>query len=532
MIKINVSQVRLGLDEQENSLPKKLSDILDIPEQEIQEITIEKMSVDARKKSDIYHICTIHCAISDRFLSTIDNCKRATVVIDKPVQKLIKGTQELQGRPVIIGAGPCGLFSAYLLAQEGYAPIILERGKPVEQRVKDIEYLWQDGVLDENSNVVFGEGGAGTFSDGKLTWRGKDDRGKIVLGILIECGAPKEILFQSKPHIGSDILRKTLICMRQKIEAMGGTFCFEHQVTNWYFEQGKITGVSCNYEKQVIDTNACVIAIGHSARDTFSKLYSLGVMMEAKPFAVGFRIEHLQKDINESQFGKFAEHPKLGAAEYQLSTTVDGRGIYSFCMCPGGQVICSSSEMDTIVCNGMSLSARDQVNANSAIVVQVSPKDFGENALGGVDFQRNWEKLAYQLGGGQYIAPAQRVGDFLADRETKKFGRVKPSYLPGVRPANLSESLPDFCIQALRRALPVFGRKIRGFDHADAVLTGIETRTSSPMRIMRNDWGVSISHDGLYPAGEGAGYAGGIMSAAVDGLKVAEQIIERFSLNG
>ena len=526
---IRINQLRLNLDEEIECLQQKAAKMMSAPQQDLQAFRLVKMSLDARKKQDIHHMCSVEFTLPDSLAGKVNSCRQVQVLEPIKTEKIDFGKRKLNNRPVVVGSGPCGLFAAWLLAENGYAPIILERGKKVEERIHDVERLFESGELNLQSNVAFGEGGAGTFSDGKLTWRGKDIRGRRVLAIFADCGAPDDIIYQAKAHIGSDRLRNVLIQMRKKIEAMGGTFCFEHCVKRWRFQEGQLTGLSVEGETNQIDTDVCILATGHSARDTFETLHAMQVGMEAKPFAVGFRVEHVQERINEAQFGKWAGHPRLGSAEYALTEQFDKRGVYSFCMCPGGQVVCGASEEHALACNGMSFYARNQKNANAALIVQVSPNDFGTHPLDGLAFQRHWEKYAYRLGGGHYYAPIQTLSDFLQGRKTEKLGEVTPSYLPGTEKADLSEALPGFCIQALRQAFPAFGRKMKGFDAADALLTGTETRTSSPLRIIRNERGESISHAGIYPAGEGAGYAGGIVSAAVDGLRVAQHIMEEFS---
>ena len=529
LIHLRINPLRLNLDEDIECLQKKAAAKINVPVEDIQDFRIVKMSLDARKKQDIHHTCSVEFTLSNHGVGKVNSYEPAQRIEPVSEEPIRFGQEPMHRRPIVVGSGPCGLFAAWLLAENGYAPIVLERGKKVEERIRDVERLFESGIFDSKSNVAFGEGGAGTFSDGKLTWRGKDIRGRRVLDIFAACGAPDEIRYQAKAHIGSDRLRRVLIQMRKKIEAMGGMFLFEHRVTQWHYKEGRLAGLSIEGQTNQIDADVCILATGHSARDTFETLYTMQAAMEAKAFAVGFRMEHLQERINEAQFGKWAGHPRLGAAEYALTGQFDGRGVYSFCVCPGGQVVCGASEENALTCNGMSLYARDQENANAAIIVQVSPKDFGNQPLDGIAFQRHWEQYAYRLGGGNYHAPIQTLMDFLRGEKTKTLGGVKPSYRPGTMYADLSEALPKACIDALRQAFPAFGRKIKGFDAGDAILTGTETRTSSPLRIVRNERGESISHTGLYPAGEGAGYAGGIVSAAVDGLRVAQFIMERFA---
>jgi hypothetical protein len=439
------------------------------------------------------------------------------------------GSHRLKHRPVVVGTGPCGLFAALLLAQSGYQPIILERGKQVDERVKDIQKFWETGDLTPNSNVQFGEGGAGTFSDGKLTTQIKNKNITTVLEAFVAAGAPETILYKSKPHIGTDILRKVVKNMRQTIEALGGTFLFETCLTNLKIEDGRLKAVELNHEKW-LPTDVCILAIGHSARDTFEMLYEQGVKMQQKPFAMGMRIEHPQTLIDAAQYKAYAGHPKLGPAEYKLvHHAQNGRAVYSFCMCPGGYVVASASEEGGVVTNGMSEYSRDGENANSAILVSIRPQDFGSaHPLAGVALQRQLERLGYTLGGETYQAPAQRVGDFLKNTPTTAWGKVKPTYLPGVVMCNLAAHLPAFMVEAITEAMPVFERKIKGFADEDAVFTGFETRSSSPVTILRNLDQLSNIF-GLYPAGEGAGYAGGITSAAVDGIEVAHAIMRYYA---
>jgi uncharacterized protein len=436
--------------------------------------------------------------------------------------------QNLTSRPIVIGMGPAGLFAGLLLAQMGFRPLILERGKEVRERTKDTWRLWRQGVLNPESNVQFGEGGAGTFSDGKLYSQIKDPRylGRKVLEEFVKAGAPEEILYESHPHIGTFKLVGMVEKMRATILSLGGEIHFGSRVDDIEIKNGQVTGVVLN-NGEFIATGHVVLAVGHSARDTFAMIHRRGVYIEAKPFSIGFRIEHPQSLIDRARYGRNAGNPLLGAADYKLVYHAgNGRSVYSFCMCPGGTVVAATSEPGRVVTNGMSQYSRNERNANSGIVVGITPEqDYPGDVLAGVEFQRRWESRAFELGGRDYCAPGQLVGDFLAGRPSTKFGEVQPSYTPGVHLTDLSSALPDYAIAAIREALPAFSKQIRGFDMADAVLTGVETRTSSPIRIKRNkDDYQSINTRGLYPAGEGAGYAGGILSAAVDGIEVAEAV--------
>ncbi len=432
----------------------------------------------------------------------------------------------LTERPIVIGNGPCGMFAGLLLAQMGFCPIILERGKAVHERSQDTFRFWSKGTFNPESNVQFGEGGAGTFSDGKLYSRIKDpdNRARKVLTELVESGAAPEILYINKPHIGTYRLVKIVEQMRHRIEAMGGEIRFQTRVVDLEIEAGQVQGVVLENGER-LPTHHVILAVGHSARDTFAMLYERGVYIEPKPFSIGFRIEHPQPLIDQCRFGDQAGHPILGAADYKLvHHCANGRAVYSFCMCPGGQVVAATSEVGRVVTNGMSQYERSGKNANSGIVVGITPEDYPGSPLAGIEFQRQLEARAFELGGGTYQAPGQLVEDFLAGRPSANWGSVKPTYRPGVQLCDLSGSLPDYAIAALREALPAFEQQIPGFASADALLTGVETRTSSPIRIKRGEDLQSINTKGLYPAGEGAGYAGGILSAGVDGIRVAEAV--------
>lgn len=523
---IRVQDIKLDLNEDLSILPVKIAKKLKIKVADILSYSIFKEAVDARKKEDIKLVYTVDVETTkdEKLLAKFPNLKYTSPRYVFPE----KGDKLMAHRPVVVGSGPCGLFAALMLAQQGFRPIVLERGSSVEKRVKDIEAFWKEGKFDPKSNVQFGEGGAGTFSDGKLTTQIKNKRCHKVLEEFVIAGAPENILYKNKPHVGTDILRDVVKNIRETIIELGGTYRFDSQVTNIFIEEGKVCGVEINGSER-IDTNHCIIAIGHSARDTFEMLYNAKMHMEQKPFSMGMRVEHLQDWVNEAQYGAFKDHEKLGAAEYKLVHHCEnGRTVYSFCMCPGGYVIASASEEGMLVTNGMSEHARDAANANSAILVNVGPKDYpSDHPLAGVILQRELEKIAFELGGSDYKAPVQLVGDFLNNRPTTAFGVVKPSYAPGVKMTNMREKLPEFISEAICEGMVAFGKKMKAFAHEEALFTGFETRSSSPVRMPRNE-GYMSNIIGLYPAGEGAGYAGGITSAAVDGIEVAEAIMKEY----
>jgi len=525
---LRITELRLPLDHSDAELQAAILKELGIERRELVRWSIFRRSFDARKKSAIaliYHL-DVETTRDEEILRRLRGHSNVIPAPDASYRLVTRAPQGLAARPVVIGVGPCGLFSGLLLAQMGFRPIILERGKEVRERTVDTFGLWRKGKLNPESNVQFGEGGAGTFSDGKLYSQIKDPghRGRKVLTELVEAGAPAEILFVNKPHIGTFRLVKVVESMRAKIEALGGEIRFQSRVEDLVIEDGRVRGVVLA-DGERLAADHVVLAVGHSARDTFEMLHHRGVFLEAKPFSIGFRIEHPQSLIDRCRFGPQAGHPLLGAADYKLvHHCKNGRSVYSFCMCPGGTVVAAASEPGRVVTNGMSQYSRDERNANSGIVVGITPEDYPGGPLAGVELQRRWEERAFELGGGTYEAPGQLVGDFLAGRPSKDFGSVLPSYQPGVRLGDLSTSLPDYAIEAIREALPAFDAKIKGFAMHDAVLTGVETRTSSPLRITRNEELQSLNTAGLYPAGEGAGYAGGILSAAVDGIKVAEAV--------
>jgi uncharacterized FAD-dependent dehydrogenase len=523
---LRLTEIKLPLEHSEDDLKAAICQRLGIAPAELVNYTLFRRGFDARKPSRILFIYTLDAEVKDEAALLKKNIAHVSPAPDTSYHYVAQTPANLTERPVVIGLGPCGIFAGLLLAQMGFRPIILERGKAVRERTKDTWGLWRQGKLDPESNVQFGEGGAGTFSDGKLHSQIKDPKfyGRKVLAEFVKAGAPPEIMYVSKPHIGTFRLVGMVEEMRHTIESLGGEIRFQSRVADIETENGQVQGVVlANGER--IATRHVVLAVGHSARDTFEMLHKRGVYMEAKPFSIGFRIEHPQSLIDRARFGPNAGNPQLGAADYKLvHHASNGRSVYSFCMCPGGTVVAATSEVGRVVTNGMSQYSRNERNANSGIVVGVTPEDYSGDVLAGVEFQRKWEARAFELGGRNYCAPGQLVGDFLAGRASEKLGAVQPSYTPGVHLTDLSTALPDYAIAAIREALPVFEKQIKGFALADAVLTGVETRTSSPVSIKRKETFQSLNTKGLYPAGEGAGYAGGILSAAVDGIKVAEAV--------
>ena len=523
---LRLTDLHLPLDHPEHALKEAVLDRLGLAPDRLRALHIFRRAFDARKKSAIQLVYTVDVDVDDEAALLSRRLPKLGPTPDLTYQFVAQAPAEIRLRPVVIGFGPCGLFAALILAQSGFRPIIIERGKPVRERTKDTFGLWRKRELHPESNVQFGEGGAGTFSDGKLWTQVSDPRhyGRKVLEEFVKADAPPEILYVSKPHIGTFRLVKMIEQMRAEIIALGGEFRFEQKVDGLEIVDGAIRGLHLSTGEQ-IEADHVVLAIGHSARDTFQMLHDDGVYLEAKPFSVGFRIEHPQSLIDRARFGVNAGNPILGAADYKLvHHASNGRSVYSFCMCPGGTVIAAASEPGRVVTNGMSQYSRNERNANAGIVVGISPADYPGGPLAGVDFQRAIESRAFELGGSNYDAPGQLVGDFIAARPSKNWGAVLPSYQPGVKLGSLDPALPAYAIEAIREALPAFDKQIRGFAMHDAVLTGVETRTSSPVRIRRGDNFQSINTLGLYPAGEGAGYAGGIMSAAIDGIRVAEAI--------
>lgn len=525
-MKYIVNNVRVSLDYDLEAVKKLVSRKIRVNCSEIRNFRITKESIDARRKGNISIVYSILLEVDDRVKVKQDGDVRLVEVSkDEP---LISGTQKLKNRPIVVGSGPAGLFAGLILAQNGYKPIIIERGECVEKRTVQVNNYWKKGILDLESNVQFGEGGAGTFSDGKLTTRIHDRRCEKVLEEFFRSGAPEEILYKARPHIGSDILKHVVARMRNRIIELGGEVRFRSKLTSLRLDRGKVTGIVFNGSEE-LEAEVVVIALGHSARDTFEALNRQGINFIQKPFSIGVRIEHPQQVINLAQFGEAASHPRLGAADYQLFYKTAKRTVYSFCMCPGGVVVASASEPDTIVANGMSEFARDKENANSALVVSVEPGDFGSShPLAGIEFQRKWERLAFEAGGRNNAAPIQRLGDFISGEASSKIGSVKPSYTGSTRLADINLCLPEFVTSPMKESISYFDRKLKGFGMMDALLTGVETRTSSPVRIPRGETLEAIGIEGLYPAGEGAGYAGGIVSAAVDGIRIAEQIVKTY----
>ncbi|MBT8766684.1 NAD(P)/FAD-dependent oxidoreductase [Metapseudomonas boanensis] len=528
---IRITELSLPLDHSADELRKAIVKRLSISDADLLNFTVFKRSYDARKKNSVIlfiYIIDLEVREEAAILTRLADDQNVRPAPDTQYYPIGQAPGNLSERPLVVGFGPCGLFAALLLAQMGFKPIVLERGKDVRRRTKDTWALWRKKVLTPESNVQFGEGGAGLFSDGKLYSQIKDPKfyARKVMQEFVRAGAPEEIMYVSKPHIGTFRLTGVVSAMREEIIALGGEVRFESKVTDLLIDDGQLEGVVLA-SGETIRSRHVVLALGHSSRDTFRMLHRQGVFIEAKPFAVGFRIEHPQGMIDQARLGKYAGHPELGAADYKLVHHArNGRAVYSFCMCPGGTVVAATSEPERVVTNGMSQYSRNERNANAGIVVGINPEqDFPGGPLAGVEFQERLESRAYELGGSDYCAPAQLVGDFIRGVPSTEFGEVEPSYKPGVRLGDLAPSLPEYAIEAIREALPAFGKQIRGFDRDDAVLTGIETRTSSPVRITRDHETLqSLNLRGLYPAGEGAGYAGGILSAGVDGIKVAEAV--------
>ncbi|MBB5709015.1 NAD(P)/FAD-dependent oxidoreductase [Sphingomonas xinjiangensis] len=532
---LRLSGLALPLDHVPDAIPAAIAKRLGVTAQAVRDYRVFKRGNDARRKSAIQLVYTLDITLDDEaeVLARLAGDKDVRATPDMGYRFVAQAPQGWSGlRPVVIGAGPCGLFAGLILAQMGFRPIILDRGKIVRERTKDTWGLWRRSELNPDSNVQFGEGGAGTFSDGKLYCRVKDPRflGRKVLEEFVKAGAPDDILWEAHPHIGTFRLVTMVESMRRTIEELGGEYRWQTRVDDVALERTTEDGQRIRglylHDGSFLEADHVVLAVGHSARPTFEMLHRRGVHIEAKPFSIGVRIEHPQSWVDQARYGKCAKHPDLGAAAYSLAHHCEnGRTVYSFCMCPGGRVVAATSEEGRVVTNGMSQYSRAEFNANSGLVVGIDPaRDYPEGPLAGIDFQRHWESLAFVAGGSNYHAPGQLVGDFLAGRPSTALGEVIPSYQPGVRLTELSACLPPFVLESFREALPAFGRQIACYDHPDAVMTGVETRTSSPIRITRGADLQSLNVERLFPAGEGAGYAGGILSAAIDGIKVAEAV--------
>lgn len=530
---IKISNIHVPLTFGEKELKKACAKKLKINSTAVQEVVLLKKSVDARDKGDVHFVLTAETKIDGNEHQLVSKHRSHEILLAESYHYQAVQGSPLAQRPVVVGFGPAGLFAALILAQAGQKPIVIERGEPVEKRQKTVRDFWQNRTLQTESNVQFGEGGAGTFSDGKLTTGIKDVRIRKVLDEFVKAGAPQEILYEAKPHLGTDRLPDIVSSIRKEIIRLGGEIRFETQFVDFSEKGGKLTAVTVQTQgksKENISCDNLILAIGHSARDTFSLLADRKLSLEAKSFSVGARIEHPSALINHSQYGDFADSPYLGAADYKLShRTKSGRSVYTFCMCPGGYVTGSASEKGMVVTNGMSEFARNGNNSNSALLVGVSPQDFGGNPLDGISFQREIEKIAFCLAGSDYSAPVQKVSDFLKGVPSKSVisDFVRPTYEPGTTPADISRCLPNFVSEAMREGIHHMARRLKGFDHPDALLTAPETRSSSPVRILRDESLQSLSIKGIYPCGEGAGYAGGITSAAVDGIKCAEKILEK-----
>ncbi|MBR2278031.1 MAG: hypothetical protein IJ872_02350 [Eubacterium sp.] len=526
---IRINEIKLSLDDSEALLKPKAAKVLKINEKYIKSLSIFKKSVDARRKDDVHFTYSVDVEIALDEQQIVKKCKSNKAQIVKPyVYEMPVNNRVSQFRPIVVGFGPAGMLAGVVLAEAGLRPIILERGKDIDARQRDVNEFWTKAKLDEESNVQFGEGGAGTFSDGKLTTGIKSPFIRKVLDELYEAGAPEEILYSSKPHIGTDRLAIVVKNIRKKIEKLGGEVRLECKLETLLVANGFVHGVRYTHcgESVDLETDSVIMAIGHSARDTVEMLYNMGAQILQKPFSVGARIEHPQSLINKAQYGKFADHPKLGAADYKLSCHgLHERGAYTFCMCPGGTVVAAASEKEGVIVNGMSSLARDGENANSALLVGIEPKDFpSEHPLAGIYYQREIEHKAYELAGGDYKAPAQLVGDFLQDKKSTALGDVKPTYPVGVTLTNLDECLPEKVSATMKSAIVEMDKKLHGFNLYDAVLTAPETRSSSSVRIVRDEF-LQCKISGVYPCGEGAGYAGGIVSAAVDGIKCAHAVL-------
>lgn len=524
---VKVSNIKIPIETTEDELYELAAKKIGVKKSDCLSFRIARQAVDARKKQ-VHFVCSVNITLKKgaRFLSSNDVAE----ICEKEEIPVSMGDKSISAPPVIVGMGPAGLFCALTLARHGYKPIVLERGGDVESRIKHVKNFWENGILNTSSNVQFGEGGAGTFSDGKLTTRINDPLCERVLRDFVKYGADESILFKAKPHIGTDVLSEVVKNIRNEIIALGATVKFNTQLSDIKTDGNKIKSIITK-KGETLACDLLVIALGHSARDTYKMLLDRGIDMVLKPFSVGVRIEHAREDIDKSMYGDYAGNPLLGAADYALSYKNGDDRCYSFCMCPGGYVVAAASEENTVVTNGMSNSTRDFVNSNAALCVNVSEKDFGSlNPLAGIEYQRMLEKAAFASGGKNYHAPMQTVGDFLKTSDSLGFARITPSYTGGITETDLRTCLPENICRTLSDALCFFGKKIHGFNSCNALLTGVETRTSAPVRIVRNENLQSVSCSGLYPCGEGAGYAGGIMSAAVDGIRIAEKIISEYKM--
>ncbi|MDD4847485.1 MAG: FAD-binding protein [Bacteroidales bacterium] len=535
---IRIEEIKLLVSQNETELQRQVAEILSIEYQYIQTMQVVKKAIDSRNKSRLLWVYTVDVSLNfeEKFLLQFLSSKNSAVQ-QKIVQHRIRSVQPFHYqishcshsdlRPLVVGSGPCGLFAALILAKAGLCPVVIERGKKVEERIKEVERLFSQGILNPETNIQFGEGGAGTFSDGKLNTLVNNPKTQFVLEQFVEAGAPSEILYDAKPHIGTDYLRKVVVNLRHHIESLGGEFRFETRLTDLFIENGHLKSVFLNGKEDASFTDV-ILAIGHSARDTFYMLHDRKLTLQQKPFSIGVRIEHPATLINTSQYGTSAEAKLLPTAKYKMATHLkNGRSVYTFCMCPGGFVVAAASEPNSIVTNGMSFFAQAGKNSNSALLVNVDPTDFGNNhPLAGIEFQRRWERKAFEIGGGGYTAPIQLVGDFLKNRPSQRFGKVEPTYQPRVKLCNIADCLPDFVVESLRTGIVEMDKKLHGFALPDALLTAPETRSSAPVRILRDE-NCETPIKGIYSAGEGAGYAGGIVSSALDGLKVAESLIQK-----
>ena len=531
---IRINNIRLELNYSDKDILKKASKELRVDEKAIKHISLFRRSIDARRKNDVHFLTSLDVTLNLDENKVISKSKSNKAKITEPYEYKLNNIIIPAQRPVIVGFGPAGMFSGLILAMVGARPIIIERGADCDTRIKDVNSFIKTGILNTSSNIQFGEGGAGTFSDGKLNTGTKDSRARKVLIEFVNHGAPEEILYNAKPHIGTDNLRYVVKNIREHIIKLGGEVYFNTEFTGYKTKDNKITSavIKKNGYESIIETDNIILAIGHSSRDTFKMLYNNNIIMEQKPFSVGARIEHLRENIDKSQFGKFAGNERLGSASYKLNVrTANGRGVYTFCMCPGGEVVPATSEENMVCTNGMSYFDRNADNSNSALLVGVNPEDYkSSHPLAGIEFQREIEKAAYKFGGGDYKAPVQRVGDFLKHKISTSFGEVIPSYKRGYEFSEMDSILPDFVTNSMREAIVKMNRYLDGFSSFDALLTGAETRSSSPVRIVRDkDTLQSVSLNGLYPCGEGVGYAGGIISAAVDGIKCAEKVLTQES---